>query len=97
MRKYESLFIIRPDLDEEATNAEIEKFKGILGKNGAEEITVDLWGKRKLAYEINKFTEGYYALFKFSSDPAAASELERNFKISDNIIRYLVVRQDEED
>ncbi|MBZ4687748.1 MAG: small subunit ribosomal protein [Clostridia bacterium] len=97
MRKYETLFIIRPDLEEEQTNGVIDKFKELLEKNGAEDIKVDPWGKRKLAYEVKKFKEGFYVLFQFNSTPEAASELERNFKISDEIIRYLIVRLEEEE
>ena len=62
MRKYEMIFIQNPSLDEEAVNANIEKFKGIIENGGGSVDNVDVWGKRKLAYEINKVNEGFYTL-----------------------------------
>ncbi len=97
MRKYESLFIIKPGLEEEKTNEVVEKFKNILESNGAENISVDVWGKRKLAYEVMKYNEGIYVLFTFDSKPDVKAELERNFKISDDIIKFLIIRVDEEE
>jgi small subunit ribosomal protein S6 len=96
LRKYESLFIIRPDLEEERSNEVVEKFKNLLETNGAENLAVDVWGKRKLAYEVKKFNEGIFVLFTFECESDVKTELERNYKISDEIIKYLVVRLDEE-
>ena len=67
MRKYETLFILHPSLDEEAVKANIEKFKGVIESNGGIVDNVDFWGKRKLAYDIKKVSEGYYTLVNFSA------------------------------
>lgn len=95
--KYETLFIIDPTLSEEDTAAVIEKFKA-LAEQYAEpetEVVVDEWGKRRLAYEINDHPEGHYCLITFSSKPDFPAELDRVFKITDGIIRSLIVCKDE--
>ncbi len=93
MRKYETIFVLRPDLEEEAKNAMIEKFTGIINSDG-EVTNIDEWGKRKLAYEIEKIREGYYVLVDFVANADLPAELERNYKISDNVLRYIVVNKD---
>ncbi|NLT94002.1 MAG: 30S ribosomal protein S6 [Clostridia bacterium] len=93
MRPYEVLFIVRPDLEEEQTEAVINKFTALIEKEGGEIVKVDKWGKRKFAYEIaNKWREGFYTLITFNSEPAVASEVERVMKISDEVIRQMVTR-----
>ncbi len=92
INNYETIFVINPSLDEEATKAVVEKFKTLIEQNGTVE-NVDEWGKRKLAYPINYITEGYYVLINFSSDAQFPSELERIYRISDDIIRSIVVRK----
>jgi small subunit ribosomal protein S6 len=93
MRPYEVLFIVRPDLDEEQTEAVINKFTDLIEKEGGEIVKVDKWGKRKFAYEIDKkWKDGFYTLVNFNSEPAVASELERVMKISDEIIRQMTTR-----
>lgn len=94
MRKYESLFVLRPNLEEEKRNELISKFTSIIESNG-EIVKVDEWGNRKLAYEIEKLREGYYVLVDFKAAPELPIELERNFKISDDVIRYVVVNREE--
>jgi small subunit ribosomal protein S6 len=89
MRKYETLFILRPNLEEEKRNELLEKFKGIIASDG-EVKEVKEWGVRKLAYEIEKLREGYYVLINFMANTDLPKELERNFKISDDVIRYMV-------
>lgn len=91
MNKYETLFILNPSLEEEALNANIEKFKGVIENGGGEIENVDLWGKRKLAYEIKKVGEGFYVLINFKSDAQLPKELDRVFRITDGIIRHLIV------
>ncbi len=93
MRKYETIFVLKPDLEEEAKNAMIEKFTGIINSDG-EVTNIDEWGKRKLAYEIDKIREGYYVLVDFVANADLPAELERNYKISDNVMRYIVVNKD---
>ena len=92
INNYETIFVINPSLDEEATKAVVEKFKTLIEQNGTVE-NVDEWGKRKLAYPINYITEGYYVLINFSSDAQVPAELERIYRISDDIIRSIVVRK----
>ena len=95
MRKYETMFVIRPDLDEEGTKAVIEKFVNLLKDQGAEIESVEEWGMRKLAYEVNKVREGYYVLIYFEAESSAVQELERIFRISADIVRSIVVNQTE--
>lgn len=94
MRKYETIFILHPSLDEEAVKANIEKFKGVIENGGGTVENVDFWGKRKLAYEIAKVNEGFYTLVEFSADPELPKELERIFRITDGVMRHIVVRKD---
>jgi len=91
MRNYELMYIIRPDVEQETVQAVVEKFQGIIA-NGGEIVKHDIMGKRRLAYEINKHREGTYVLVQFTAEPAVVSELERVLKISDEIIRHIVVR-----
>lgn len=95
MRSYEALYIIRPDIEAEQIEAVINKFTSLIEKNGGEIIQVDKWGKKRLAYEVRKYREGYYVLMQFRGTPAVAQELERVFKITDEVIRYLIARLEE--
>ena len=91
---YEVLYIIDPDLGEEATAAMVEKFKALIEANGT--ITEqEEWGKRKLAYLIHDKAEGYYVLVKFTSAPAFPAELDRVMKITDGVMRSLITAQGE--
>lgn len=91
MRKYELMYIIRPDVEQEIVQAVVEKFQGIIS-NGEGEITKhDVMGKRRLAYEIKKFREGIYVLVNFTVASTVVNELDRQLKISDEVIRHLVV------
>ena len=94
MRKYETIFIQHPSLDEEVLKANIEKFKGVIENGGGTVDDVDVWGKRKLAYEINKVSEGYYTLVNFTANPELPKELDRIFRITDGIIRHIIVAQE---
>jgi len=94
MRKYETLFVLKNNIEEAARVALIEKFTGIINNDG-EVTNVDEWGTRKLAYEIEKLTEGYYVLVDFKSSTELPRELERNFKISDDVLRYVVINKEE--
>lgn len=96
MTKYETMFILKPEQDDETYNALVEKFKGIIEAEGGEVTNVTRMGRRKLAYEVKKkFREGYYVLFNYSSESNATDELERNFRISDDVIRYLIVKEEQ--
>lgn len=94
MRKYETIFILHPSLDEEAVKANIEKFKGVITNGGGTIDNVDFWGKRKLAYEIKKINEGFYTLVNFSANADLPKELDRIFRISDSIIRHIIIKED---
>ena len=94
MNKYESLFVLAPTLNEEELKASIDKFKGVIENGGGVVDNVDEWGKRRLAYEINKINEGYYVLFNFTASPELPKELDRILRISDNVIRHIVVKLD---
>ncbi len=94
MRKYETIFILHPSLDEEAVKANVEKFKGVIENGGGVVENVDFWGKRKLAYEIEKIGEGYYTLINFNADPELPKELDRIFRITDSVIRHIIVNNE---
>lgn len=94
MKKYELVFIIKP-MEEEATEAVIAKFENIIKNNGGEIEKITRWGKKRLAYLVNDFTEGYYCLVNFTGKPETVSELDRVMKITDDILRHMVVREDE--
>jgi small subunit ribosomal protein S6 len=92
MRKYEVMYIIRTDIDDEVVQSTIEKFKNVI-TNGSGEITKhDTLGKRRLAYEISKFRDGHYVLVKFTADSSVVTELDRLLKISDEVIRFLITK-----
>ena len=94
MRKYEAVFIFLPNLEEEKREQLLNRFKGIIEEEGS--ITkVDEWGSRKLAYPINDLNEGYYVLVNFEATPETVTEVERITKISDSIMRHMIIREEE--
>ncbi len=94
MRKYEGVFIFKSNMEDENRNQLFDRLKGIIEGNGT--ITnIDEWGTRKLAYEINDLTEGYYIILNFETTPETVQELDRICKISDSIMRHMVIREDE--
>ena len=92
MRNYEVMYIIKPGFEDDKYAEIIEKYNALIQSNGGEVLKVEPWGRRRLAYEINKLREGYYVLLQIMAAPELPQELERNFKIADDIMRYLVVR-----
>lgn len=94
MRAYECMFIISPQLDEEKTEAVITKFADLIAKNGGEVTKTDKMGRRRLAYEIDGNMEGFYTILYFNAEPTLAAELDRVFKITDGVIRHLIVRKE---
>jgi len=96
MRKYETIFILDPDLEEEQALSAIEKAKGIITQAHGEILKVEDWGKRKLAYEVKKKSKGHYILIHFMGSPALLSELERNFRVMDAVIKFQSVRLSEQ-
>ena len=91
---YETIFIVDVTKSEEEVTAVVDKFKGLIEKNGTIE-SVDEWGKRRLAYPINDMNEGFYVLVNFTAPPDFPRELERVYGITDGILRSIVVRRDE--
>lgn len=93
MRKYETMFVLNPDMSEEEVGLAVDKVKNIIENSHGEVEKLDLWGKKKLAYEINKKNEGYFVLIDFSSDENFPKELDRNFRIMDVVIRHIIVKK----
>lgn len=94
MKKYEAVLIFAPGMEEETRNNLVERFKGIVETNGTVD-NVDVWGSRKLAYEINDYQEGYYVLLNFSAGSEVIDEIDRIAKITDNVIRHMIIREEE--
>jgi small subunit ribosomal protein S6 len=95
-RAYEVTFIVRVDTDEATINGTIDTVRGWIEAEGHGEVTkIDRWGRRRMAYEIDKVREGYYVLMISQIEPQAVKELERNLNLHQQILRYLVVRGDE--
>src|SRR5947209_19937114 len=95
MRIYEELFIIRPDAPDEEVDPFLEQMKGVVANAGGTVEKVDKGGKRRLAYKVDKYREGAYVLFQFSSGPETVKEFERRLRVSDLVIKFLTVRIDE--
>lgn len=95
MKKYEIMYIIRPNIEDEAKKAVVERFNNVLTEKGAEVAEAKEWGKRRLAYEINDFRDGYYMLLNVNADAEAVQEFDRLAKISEDIIRHIVVRNEQ--
>ncbi len=91
---YEALYILKPDLTEEQIAAQVERFKSVVEANGTVS-EVNEWGKRRLAYPIQDLMEGYYVLMTFTAAAAVPAELDRIFRISDNVMRSMIVCKDE--
>lgn len=94
MQYYETIMVLTTKLDEEQTAAAVEKFTSLIAENGAI-VSTDVWGKRRLAYEIDHQTEGYYVLVTFSAEPDFVAELDRIYNITDTVLRSIIVKLDE--
>ena len=94
MVNYESMYILKPDLDEEKKDGLVKRFADLVAANGGEVESIDEWGRRRLAYPINYIDDGYYVLMTFKAPHDVPAELERNYKISDDVMRYIVVNLD---
>lgn len=95
LRDYEILYIVRPELDEEQLQAAIATVNRLIESLGGATQKTDVWGRRRLAYEVRHLREGQYVLTDFQIDPARVPELEGTLKISDTVFRHLVVRKPE--
>ena len=94
MTNYELMFIINPTLEEEKKSAVVEKVTEIITNGGGEVSKTDVWGMRKLAYPIEKKEEGYYVVLEFQAAPELPKELNRRLRISDDVMRHLVINKD---
>lgn len=95
MNKYELAVVVSAKVEDDVRVATIEQVKEYITRFGGNITNVDEWGKKKLAYEIQKMKEGFYYFIKFESDSNCPNELEKNIRIMENVIRYLVVREEE--
>ena len=93
MNKYESVIIINPSVDDEGIKSLITRFTDIINNDGKLEKTEEL-GKKRLAYEINKNKEGFYVVFNFEAKPELIAELERNYRIEDNVMKFITVKNE---
>jgi len=96
MKPYESIFILNPNIDNEESEKVIARMREVITSNGGEVTHVEKWGKRKLAYEVAKFKKGDYVLVQYTGVPATVTELERNFKMTDPVIKYMTVKLDKD-
>lgn len=95
MRQYEVMYILKPDLEDEESTRLIEKFGKIITDRNGEITELNRWGKRRLAYEIKDYREGHYVVMKCRAEHAAAQELDRVFRITDGLLRHMIIREDQ--
>jgi small subunit ribosomal protein S6 len=91
-RQYETIFILRPDLANDAISAVNTKVRGVVEGNGGKLLKIENWGRRKLAYEVKKQLKGIYLFWRYLGDPGLVEEVERNLRLSDQVIRYYSVK-----
>lgn len=96
MRLYETIFIASPTLTDEQSDELVKHFEGVIAEQGGELLKTDKWGRKKLAYEVQKFSEGYYTLFQMNAGSKLVAELERRFRNNDAVIKFMSIRLDEE-
>ena len=95
MTKYELAVIVSTKIEDDARAAAVDKCKALIERFGGQITNVDEWGKKKLAYEIDKQNEGFYYFIHFDAEPTAPADIEKRVRIVDGVIRYLLVKQDE--
>lgn len=96
LRKYESFFIVDPDLPEDAYQGVAQKFRGVVESGGGTVLSYAPWGKKKLAYSVKKKFYGYYVLMEFASGPDLIAELERTMRIDERVLKFITVKLDDE-
>ena len=95
MRDYEMMYILRPDLSEEQVQQAIDEYRDFLKEHNAEAIEVKIWGKRRLAYPIQKFQDGLYVLMNYQADGTQIAPLEKAMRLGEKVIRYLTLKVEE--
>ncbi len=93
---YEMMFILRPDLTGEQVNKQLHKYSDFLKANGADKVSIEVWGKRRLAYPIQRFLDGIYVLTYYTGDGSQVAKIEREMRFSEQVIRYLTLKQEPE-
>lgn len=91
---YEMMFILRPDLTHDQVNKQLHKYRDFLKQNGAQKVSMEVWGKRRLAYQIQKFQDGIYILTHYTGDGSQVALIERDMRLSEEVIRYLTIKLD---
>lgn len=94
MRRYELMVILDPDLEERTVSPSLDKFLNVVRKDGGSVENVEIWGKRRLAYEISKKVEGIYAVVNMTAEPATAKELDRQLNLNEVVLRTKLIRPD---
>jgi small subunit ribosomal protein S6 len=95
VRNYEAMYILKPELEEEAINTTVTRFEDVVKNSGGEIVKTDRWGKRRLAHEVKGYSEGFYVLMYIKAPNNVSQELDRVLKIHDDVIRHLVIKTDE--
>lgn len=95
MRKYETMFIVNPDLEDDATEEIVEKITDTIDENEGEISNIDKWGTKKLAYELDDHKAGYYTVVNFKGESETVDELERAYRLNDNILRFIILRDEQ--
>ena len=96
MRTYETMIVLDPEMSEELVDGFVERMKKFLDDRGAEVLKVEEWGLKTLAYEIKKKTKGYYLLLYFKGGAEVTAELERNLRLTEDVLRYLTIKREKE-
>ncbi len=94
MSKYELALVVNAKIEDEARAAVVEKAKGYIARYGGNVTEVEEWGKKRLAYEVQKMREGFYYFIQFEAEPTCPAEVERHVRIMDNVMRYLIVKKE---
>jgi len=94
MRQYELMIILDPELDERTVAPSLDKFLTVVSKDGGTVDNIDIWGRRRLAYDIKKKSEGIYAVVKMTAEPATAAELDRQLGLNESVMRTKLLRAD---
>ena len=95
LNKYESIYIVNPNVEADGIKSLVEKFNGLIESEGGKVLETNEWGMKKLAYPIKKFTQGYYILVNFEAKAEFIDELERIYKITDSVIKFITIRKED--